>query len=162
MRKGIGVSFYLLMMLLGSRLQAQSREERVGALYDSLIVHEIESPKIVLAIAIFETGWMECHHCTYRENNLFGFRNNGGYVKFATISDCLDFLKHWQEKYYSPWKEKHPKGSYYDFMRHMRYALNMTNYFRFIKPLEKWIDENIEQAGYMPETQPTGLPNMKK
>src|SRR4051812_8972597 len=106
MKKLLNLYLCLLMLLsASSSLRAQSRLEKVSNLYDSLLVHDIEKPKIVLAIAIFETGWMECHHCTYRENNLFGFRNNNGYVKFKTVSDCLDFLKHWQGKYYKPWKK---------------------------------------------------------
>ena len=139
-----------LMLLYGFSAQGQSRVERVSNLYDSLISHQIKSPKTVLAIAIFETGWMECHHCTYQQNNLFGFRNNEGYVKFATLCDCLDFLKHWQHKYYTPWKILHPKGSYYDFLRHMRYAQDMVSYMKKIKPLEKWIEENVERAEEAP------------
>src|ERR1019366_2975431 len=142
MKKKVGCCLCVLIMLLCcAALYGQCRVERVSSLYDSLIAHEIESPKTVLAIAIFETGWMECHHCTYRFNNLFGFRNNGGYVRFKSISACLDFLKHWQEKYYLPWGKKHPKGTYYDFLRHMRYAQNMVSYMKMIRPLEKWIDE---------------------
>ncbi|MDB5283818.1 MAG: Mannosyl-glycoprotein endo-beta-N-acetylglucosaminidase [Bacteroidota bacterium] len=147
MKKPVGFYGCLLMLLLiSARVQGQTRLEKVSNLYDSLLAHDIEKPKTVLAIAIFETGWMECHHCTYRENNLFGFRNNGGYVKFKTISDCLDFLRHWQDKYYVPWKKKHHKGTYYDFLRHMRYAVNMTNYIHTIMPLERWIEENVDAA----------------
>lgn len=132
----------LVFALTGSKAQ-QTRIERVGAMYDSLLAYDIAYPKIVLAQAMFETGWMECKKCTFRYNNLFGFRGRGNYMRFATISDCLEYLKTWQQKFYEPWRQKHPKGTYYEFLTHMKYAADMPTYLKKIKWVERWVDKNV-------------------
>jgi len=116
---------------------------KVRSLYDSLIAYDIESPGTVLSVAIFETGWMQCKKCTLSDNNLFGFRNNDGYVKFESVSACLAYLKTWQDTFYKPYKRRHPRKSYYDFLVHIRYAYDMTTYLQTIKSLDHWVSENI-------------------
>lgn len=134
----------LFLSFSSGRLFAQtSREQKVSALYDSLLVYDIDYPETVLAQAMFETGWMECKKCTFKFNNLFGFRGNGNYMRFATLSDCLAYLKKWQNKYYLPWHQKHPKDSYYDFLTHLKYAADMPTYLKKIKQVERWIAKNV-------------------
>ncbi|HWB62436.1 MAG TPA: hypothetical protein VG603_02920 [Chitinophagales bacterium] len=118
--------------------------DTVNAMYDSLMVYNIAWPKTVLAVAAFETGWFQCKNCTFKYNNMFGFRNNSGYLKFNTISDCLAYLKNWQDTYYVPWQDKHPTGNYYDFLIYIHYAHNMPVYLRKVKYVEKWLTENLD------------------
>lgn len=144
-----GLLTLLLTVNTGGVYAQQTRVQKVSALYDSLLVYEIEYPQTVLAQAMFETGWMECKKCTYRWNNLFGFRGNGNYMRFASISDCLVYLKKWQVKYYQPWRKKHPKATYYEFLTHLKYAADMPTYLNKIKQVERRIKKNV------PETQPS-------
>lgn len=138
------VAAILWMLLLLQSVSAQNgREERMQMFYDSIFAYQIEEPKTVLAIAIVETGWMECQKCHFRKNNLFGFRTNNGYMHFDNLSACLAYKKTWQEKNYTPWKAKHPNGTYYQFLTYKRYAANMSNYIKNIKWIEKWIDKNL-------------------
>ena len=130
-----------------SRLIAQTcRIEKTQALFDSLKVKEIQCPKTVLAVAIYETGWLECDRCSYQLNNLFGFKLRKGYIRFTNISECIDYLKKWQNLYYETWRVKHPDGTYHQFMYYIRYARNMENYNRNLKSIEYWITENIKGA----------------
>lgn len=120
------------------------RVEKAQALYDSLKVYQIEYPQTVLATALVETGWMECKDCSMNMNNLFGFRSSKGYVSFKNLSECLDYLKKWQDYFYTPWKNSHPNGNYYDFLNYMRYAENMPFYIKNVKNLERWVFYNLE------------------
>lgn len=135
----------LLWMLLVVQLATaqNGREERMQMFYDSIHAYEIAEPKTVLAIAIVETGWMECQKCHFRKNNLFGFRTGKGYMHFDNLSACLAYKKEWQERFYTPWKTKHPNGTYYQFLTHKQYAANMNSYLKNIKWIEKWIDKNL-------------------
>lgn len=138
-------AFTLISLLVSNNLYGQKgRQAKLQALYDSLIAYDVDCPKTVLAVAILETGWMECKNCTYRYNNLFGFRGNKGYIHFSTLSQCLAYLKKWQVSFYEPWAEKNPNHTYYQFLAHIKYAKNMAGYISMIKHLEKWIDEHIE------------------
>jgi hypothetical protein len=118
---------------------------KVHALYDSLKINRIQSPETVLATAMYETGWMECKHCSMDVNNLFGFMLPTGYVEFSNVSECIAYMKKWQAAYYLPWKANHPKSSYYDFLVFVNYAANMPDYIKTVKSLEHWISTNLEQ-----------------
>ncbi len=135
----------VLVLAQNSELSAQGRRVReASSLYDSLVRHKIESPKTVLAIVILETGWMQCKDCALeRNNNLFGFRTNKAFLKFSSTSESIKYMKRWQVKYYKPWKTKHPNGTYYDYLKYIRYCDNMDNYIRKIKSIEQWISVNI-------------------
>jgi hypothetical protein len=122
----------------------QSRKIKVLQLYDSIKSYRIDKPETVLATVIFETGWLECTDCSLAMNNLFGFRLDGGYIGFSNYSECLAYMKKWQEAFYGPWKAQHPDLNYYDFLMHVNYAENMPDYIKNIKSLEQWIMHNVE------------------
>lgn len=134
-----GFLLMMLMLCIHSSVSGQSdRMAKVSNLYSCLKEYEIECPRTVLAIAVYETGWLECKHCTYQYNNLFGFRANHGYLQFENIYECLEYFKTWQLTYYDPWKAKHPRGSYYDYLVHMKYArASMANYVKTIRAIER-------------------------
>lgn len=81
-----------------------------------LELHDLKvlAPNIVLAQAKLETGNFKSYlfKCS---NNLFGFRNFNGYIKY----------KHWKEsvKAYKDWQSrKYKGGDYYDFLVNIKYA----------------------------------------
>ena len=152
-------SFLPFLLLLFIQLSADSQATRtvkVANLYSCLKEYNIECPKTVLAIAIYETGWMECKHCSYQFNNLFGFRVNNDYLKFESIYDCLAYLRVWQTTYYDPWKVKHPKGTYYEYLAHVKYAhLDMSNYLKTIRAIERLIAREVKQMDEVPLTYPS-------
>jgi uncharacterized FlgJ-related protein len=126
-------------------LHAQSKRiKEVSSLYDSLRSHKIEHPKTVLAIAIYETGWMQCKSCALEYNNLFGFRTNKDFLKFSSTTESIRYLKRWQSRYYQPWKARNPEGTYYEYLRYIRYCDNMDSYIQNIKNIEQWLSVNIE------------------
>jgi hypothetical protein len=54
----------LITGILSKNASAQNyRIERMQSLYDSIRYYGIIEPKTVLAIAILETGWLECSNC---------------------------------------------------------------------------------------------------
>jgi mannosyl-glycoprotein endo-beta-N-acetylglucosaminidase len=140
----------------------KNRIERVHSLYDSLKAYHIDNPETVLATAIFETGWMECNDCSYQMNNLFGFRVDTEYISFKNTSECLKYMQKWQAAFYAPWREKHPQSSYYDFLCHIKYAANMSEYVKNINSIEHWIRLNIrdERPDFM-GLEALVLPNMR-
>ncbi len=143
----ITVLSMLLFVANSKDLYAQgSKVKEVSRLYESLQSHKIAFPKTVLAIVIYETGWMQCKSCALDDyNNLFGFRTNKDFIKFASVTESIKYLKTWQTKYYKPWKVRHPKGTYYEYLRYIRYCDNMDNYIKTIKSIEGWIALNIEK-----------------
>jgi len=147
-KKKSAYCFLLVLLLVTGSLRTFSqttRAARVNDLYHCLLEYHIECPKTVLAIVIYETGWLECKNCSYKFNNLFGFRSNHEYLKFKSIYECLEYFKIWQETYYTPWKLKHPKGTYYEYLAHVKYAhVNMSNYLRSIKSIERLISKDVK------------------
>ena len=102
-------TYFLIILLalfsvIANTVKAQSNQVITATrLYDSLRSHSIEHPKTVLAIAIYETGWMSCKSCALQQNNLFGFRTNEAFLKFSDIYESIKYLKRWQTRYYEPW-----------------------------------------------------------
>lgn len=140
------VTWLIVLLLAPAFLQAQEeRIAKIQALYDTLVVFQIEQPRTIAAIAIVETGWLECSKCAFKYNNLFGFRGNGKYMRFDSQEACIAYLKVWQQKKYVPWKERHPKGTYHQFLTAIKYAENMPYYLRNITNVERWISKNIKQ-----------------
>jgi hypothetical protein len=113
--------------------------QKVCSLYDCMKELDIKNPKTVLAMAVLETGWLDCKHCSLQYNNLFGFRSQEEYMHFATMYDCLCYFKRWQVKYYDPWKVNHPKGTYYDFLKYIKFAAHNDYYIARIKVVEHWL-----------------------
>ena len=137
----------LFLVAVNQNLIAQgSRVRKASSLYDSLMTHKIEYPKTVLAIAIYETGWLQCKSCALNYNNLFGFRTNKDFLKFSDTSESIKYLKKWQTKYYLPWKVKHPKGTYYEYLTYIGYCDNMDSYIKNIKSIENWLSLNVEKV----------------
>lgn len=137
----------LLLISLTATAQAQTNQViSVARLYDSLRSHSIKHPKTVLAIAIYETGWMRCKSCALQQNNLFGFRTNDAFLKFSDIYESIKYLKKWQTRYYEPWKLKHPEGTYYEYLKYIGYCDNMESYIKNIKSIEQWISVNMEEV----------------
>jgi hypothetical protein len=140
-----------------------SRDAKVASLYQSIKQYNIECPKTVLAIAVFESGWLECTHCAYQYNNLFGFRANGDYLRFNNIDECLAYFKTWQNTYYVPWKKRHPTGTYYEYLPHVKYAhINIGNYVRTIKAVERLIDKDVIMMDESPQNNPSAGTGEKK
>jgi hypothetical protein len=121
----------------------KSRMDKVRELYDSIKAYHLESPEAVLAGAIVETGWLNCKDCSLDMNNFFGFRSTNNYIMFANTSQCLCYMKKWQDAFFLPWKAKHPGGSYYDFLCYIKYAADMPGYVRNVKSLERWVWANL-------------------
>ena len=147
----------LLLFITLNAFSQKGRTAKINNLYSCLLEYKIECPKTVLAIAVYETGWMECKNCSYQYNNLFGFRSNRNYVRFKNIYECIEYLKVWQETYYDPWKARHPRGSYYDFLVHIRYARSsMSNYLKTIKSVERLVSKNVKDmdATIIPDIEP--------
>jgi hypothetical protein len=69
----------------------------------------IQQDHIVVAQSILETGWYKCTDCSLDHNNLFGFRVNKKYLKFAHWKHSVDYYKNWQRRHYSG-------GDYYEFL----------------------------------------------
>lgn len=62
-----------------------------------------------------------------RNNNLFGFRNSCGYMKFKTWKDCVSYKKRWQIRRYKG-------GNYYRFLENLPYASD-SNYIYKLKKM---------------------------
>lgn len=78
---------------------------------EELIEQNILHHEIVLNQVKLETG-----HLKYvKHNNLFGFRNNDGYLKFDTWQDAVTYKKAWQLR-------KYKGGDYYHFLLKIGYA----------------------------------------
>lgn len=84
-------------------------------LYEEILSQGIEHPEIVLKQAILETRWLKCSNCSMQFNNIFGFMNKSGYLKFDTWIDCVKYYKNWQNSYYKG-------GDYYTFLDKIGYA----------------------------------------
>jgi flagellum-specific peptidoglycan hydrolase FlgJ len=79
-------------------------------------LHELKmlAPNIVLAQAKLETGNFKSY-LFKKSNNLFGFRNFNGYIKYDSWKSSVKAYKDWQTR-------KYKGGDYYDFLEHINYA----------------------------------------
>lgn len=79
-------------------------------------IHEVEikAPNIVLAQSKLETGNFKSY-LFEKSNNLFGFRNFNGYIKYNSWKQSVVAYKNWQAK-------KYKGGDYYDFLEDIKYA----------------------------------------
>lgn len=78
--------------------------------------YNIQHPKIVLAQAIQETGWLNSNVCKTK-NNLFGLTNpyTGEYYEFEHWSDSV-------RAYYTLVQYKYGEGNYYNWLEEIGYA----------------------------------------
>lgn len=94
---------------------------------------------------MLETGWLECKgkpKCPYlQNNNLFGFMVNGRFKNYRAESESVKDYRRWQIKYWYPYKRKHPKKTYYDFLKHIYYCDHMDEYIAKLK----WINVQLNK-----------------
>lgn len=101
---------------------------------DEIKAQEIQHDTIVLQQAMWESGWLKCTNCSWRYNNMFGFRTNGwvsksnpkGYIKFDTWQESIAYYKKWQDKNYNGSQD------YYAFLIRVGYAED-TDYITHIR-----------------------------
>lgn len=102
----------------------------------------VEEPIYVLSQAVWETGWFKCKNCTWKNNNMFGFRGkNAKYMHFKSWRDCVVYYANWQKKRYPKFKEKHPGGTYLQFLKWSHYSESET-YSKHITWVYEWINKN--------------------
>ena len=123
----------------------KSNKPRLQAVYNSIKEAGIEHPEFVMAQSIQETGWLNCKKCCLRYNNLFGFYKKGNKcMKFDSEEECIEYYKKWQDKRYPKWRKKYPKGTYYDFLKYVKYAANPA-YNSELKAKVAWVKKNLEK-----------------
>jgi hypothetical protein len=116
---------------------------KMQAMYDAIKAAGIQHPDFVMAQCMQETGNLACKKCCLRYHNLFGFYIKGNKCKkFDSDEECIEYYKKWQDKRYPKWRAKHPKGTYYDFLKHAGYATG-DKYTNEIKPKVKWVQKNL-------------------
>lgn len=133
----------LLLFFSQDGFSQKSNKVRLQAVYDAIKNEGIEQPEFVMAQSIQETGWLNCKNCCLRHNNLFGFYKKGNKcMKFDSEEECIKYYRKWQEKRYPKWKKKHPKGTYYDFLKAVGYAAN-PNYNKELRVFVSWVKKNL-------------------
>jgi hypothetical protein len=135
---------FLILLPFQQVASQKHNKPKLQAMYDAIKEAGIKEPEFVMAQCIQETGWMDCKNCCLRYNNYFGFYIKGNKcLKFNSRAECIAYYKRWQDKRYPKWKEKNPKGSYYQFLKHVKYATG-DKYNEEIKPKVKWVKKNLE------------------
>lgn len=142
--KKIWVAFLLILFCFQQGVAQKSNRPKLQAMYNAIKEEGIEEPVFVMAQSIQETGWLNCKNCCLRHNNLFGFYKKGNKcMKFDSEKECIKYYRKWQDKRYPKWKKKYPKGTYYDFLKHVGYAAN-PNYNKELRVFVNWIKKNLE------------------
>lgn len=142
MRKLIPVVFLLLFFQIG--FSQKYDKPKLQAMYDAIKAAGIQQPDFVMAQCMQETGNLACKKCCLRYHNLFGFYINGHKCKkFSSDEECIAYYKSWQDKRYPKWLTKHPKSSYYEFLKHSGYATG-DKYTNELKPKVKWVQKNLQ------------------
>ncbi len=139
--------FLIFILLVGCFHQGfsqKSNKAKLQATYDEIKDANIEEPDFVMAQSIMETGWLNCKKCCYQYNNLFGFYKKGNKcMKFESPKESIKYYKEWQKKRYPKFKKKYPKGTYYDFLRHIGYAAN-PHYNKELGFFVAWVRKNLK------------------
>ncbi len=142
MRKFLLASLLALSFFTGH--SQVKNKAKLQAMYDSIKAAGIREPAFVMGQCIQETGWMACKQCCLRHHNLFGFYIKGNKCKkFSSDEECIKYYKTWQDKRYPKWAAKHPKGTYYDFLKHAGYATG-DKYTKELKPKVAWVQRNLK------------------
>lgn len=135
---------FILLLGFQQGITQKSNKPKLQEAYDAIKDAGIEEPDFVMAQAIQETGWLNCKNCCFRFNNLFGFYKKGNKcMKFESEKECIKYYKDWQKKRYPKWKKKHPKGTYYDFLKDIGYAAN-PHYNKELKVFVTWVRKNLK------------------
>ena len=133
----------LLLCCFHQGITQKSNKAKMQEIFDVIKDAGIEEPVFVMAQSIQETGWLNCKKCCLRYHNLFGFYKKGNKcMKFESDKECIKYYKDWQKKRYPKWKKKHPKGTYYDFLKNVGYAAN-PNYNKELKVFVNWVKKNL-------------------
>jgi len=86
---------------------------------DSLLIDYLRDIKIKEPIIVYNQSRLETGNFNSlyfrQDNNLWGFRNSKGYMRFKHWKHCCKFMQKWQKKYYKG-------GNYYDFLIRIGYA----------------------------------------
>lgn len=117
---------------------------KMQAMYDAIKAAGILHPDFVMAQCMQETGNLKCKKCCLRYHNLFGFYVKGNKCKkFDSDEECIEYYKKWQDKRYPKWRKKHPKGTYYDFLKSVGYATG-DKYTKELKPKVAWVQKHLK------------------
>lgn len=117
---------------------------KMQAMYDAIKAAGIRHPDFVMAQCMQETGNLNCKKCCLRYHNLFGFYINGNKCKkFNSDEECIAYYKTWQDKRYDKWRKKYPKGDYYHFLKHVKYATG-DKYNNELKPKVAWVRKHLQ------------------
>ena len=142
MKKLLLASF--LFVFFQSGFSQNINKPKMQAMYDAIKAAGIQHPDFVMGQCMQETGNLSCKSCCLRYHNLFGFYIKGNKCKkFSSDEECIAYYKKWQDKLYPKWQEKHPKGSYYDFLKHAGYATG-DKYTKEIKPKVEWVQKHLQ------------------
>ena len=113
-------------------------------MYDAIKDAGIKHPDFVMAQCMQETGNLACKKCCLRHHNLFGFYVKGNKCKkFESDKECIKYYKDWQDKRYTKWRKKNPKGDYYHFLKSVGYATG-DKYTKELKPKVIWVQKHLK------------------
>lgn len=133
----------LVLLSIQQGFAQQSNKVKMQAMYDAIKAAGIRHPEFVMAQCIQETGWINCRNCCLRYHNLFGFYKKGNKcMKFDSDEECIQYYKKWQDKRYDKWRKKNPKGTYYDFLKAVKYATG-DKYNNELKPKVAWVKKHL-------------------
>jgi hypothetical protein len=119
-------------------------KQKMQAMYNAIKQAGIQQPDFVMAQCMQETGNLSCKNCCLRYHNLFGFYiKNNRCKRFESDEECIQYYKKWQDKRYPKWLKKHPKGTYYDFLKHAGYATG-DKYTKELKPKVDWVRKHLK------------------
>lgn len=136
MKNKILILFIAIIIGIFYECQSQTSQD----VYNACVELGIRYPEIVTAQTLKETGWYTCENCSFRFNNILGFRhssnevggNTRGYFKYNHWKRCLYYALDWQQR-------KYKGGNYYEFLYNLPYAENMEEYNADVK----WIVNKI-------------------
>jgi hypothetical protein len=138
------VPAFFLLFFFQQTFSQNINKSKMQAMYDAIQAAGILHPDFVMAQCMQETGNLACKKCCLRYHNLFGFYIKGNKCKkFESDEECITYYKKWQDKRYPKWQTKHPKGTYYDFLKHAGYATG-DKYTKELKPKVKWVQKNLQ------------------
>lgn len=143
-----GVFIFFCVVVPNNNLNAKTnKHDSIVFYYLDTISYYLDSLKVeeqsyVLAQAILETGWFQCKNCAWSNGyNLFGFRGKNGYIKYKSWKESVIAYADWQKKRWIPYKEKHPKNTYLDFLIWCKYAEG-SGYNKYISTIRNWLLKN--------------------
>jgi hypothetical protein len=138
------VPVFFLLFFFQQTFSQNINKPKMQAMYDAIKAAGIEHPDFVMAQCMQETGNLSCKKCCLRYHNLFGFYIKGNKCKkFDSDEACIAYYKKWQDKLYPRWLAKHPKGTYYEFLKHAGYATG-DKYTKELKPKVAWVQKHLK------------------